>query len=142
MSVTALSTIPRAIAPKTKKCMHNACWYRPVKFSGKHLFVNLAAAGGELRVEALDEAGKAIAPFTKDNCEPLTVDAVTQRVQWKSGDLSQLAGQPVRFRFYLKNGSLYSFWVSPDESGASHGYVAAGGPGFDGPTDTIGRSGP
>ncbi|MCK4294415.1 MAG: hypothetical protein KAY65_14550 [Planctomycetes bacterium] len=31
-------------------------------------------------------------------------------------------------------------WVSPDFSGASHGYVGAGGPGFTGPTDTVGQS--
>ena len=43
-------------------------------------------------------------------------------------------------RFHLKNGSLYAFWVSPDESGASHGYVGAGGPGFTGPRDTVGRN--
>ena len=30
---------------------------RPVKFRGKHLFVNL---NGDLRVEVLDEAGKAV----------------------------------------------------------------------------------
>ena len=54
-------------------------------------------------------------------------------------DLSALAGEPVRFRFHLRRGSLYSFWVSPDESGASYGYVAAGGPGFTGPKDTVGR---
>jgi hypothetical protein len=36
----------------------------------------------------------------------------------------------VKFRFHLKRGSLYAFWVSPDKSGASHGYVAAGGPGL------------
>jgi hypothetical protein len=28
--------------------------------------------------------------------------------------------------------------VSPVPSGVSHGYVAAGGPGFTGPTDTMG----
>ena len=50
-----------------------------------------------------------------------------------------MSGKPVRFRFYLKKGSLYSFWVSPEESGASHGYVAGGGKGFIGPTDTVGR---
>ena len=38
----------------------------------------------------------------------------------------------------LRNGALYSFWTTPDASGASHGYVAAGGPGFTGPTDTTG----
>ena len=51
---------------------------------------------------------------------------------------SRLAGQPVRFRFHLTNGRLYAFWVSPAATGASHGYVAAGGPGFLGPTDTLG----
>jgi hypothetical protein len=33
---------------------------------------------------------------------------------------------------------LYSFWVSPDRSGASYGYVAAGGRGFTGSRDTVG----
>jgi hypothetical protein len=60
-------------------------------------------------------------------------------VAWKAGDLARVAGQPVRFRFHLKGGRLYAFWVSPEKSGASHGYVAAGGPGFTGPTDTVGR---
>ena len=50
--------------------------------------------------------------------------------------LALLAGRPVRFRFHLANAKLYSFWVSPDLSGASHGYVAAGGPGFTGAMDT------
>jgi len=36
---------------------------------------------------------------------------------------------------------LDSNWVSPDRSGASHGYVAAGGPEFTGPTDTVGSDG-
>jgi hypothetical protein len=44
----------------------------------------------------------------------------------------------VRFRFRLRNGKLYAFWVSPEVSGASHGYVAAGGPGFTSLTDTLG----
>ena len=33
---------------------------------------------------------------------------------------------------------MYSFWVSPTADGASNGYVAGGGPGFTGPTDTLG----
>ena len=51
-----------------------------------------------------------------------------------------LNGTPVKFRFHLRNGRLYAFWVSPSPSGASHGYVAAGGPGFAGPTDTVGTA--
>ena len=50
-----------------------------------------------------------------------------------------LAGRPVRLRFFLRRGRLYAFWVSPSSSGASLGRVAAGGPGFTGPTDTVGR---
>jgi hypothetical protein len=43
----------------------------------------------------------------------------------------------VRFRFSLRNGELYAFWVSPGEAGASHGYVGAGGPGLTGLADTV-----
>ena len=46
----------------------------------------------------------------------------------------------VRTKF-LKGGELYAFWVSKEASGASGGYVAAGGPGFTEPTDTGGKGG-
>ncbi len=115
---------------------------RPVRFSGKHLFVNANVKNGELRVEALDKNGKVIAPFSRENCVPVAgADSTLQAVAWKeSADLSKLSDKAVRFRFYLKKGSLYAFWVSDDPSGASHGYVAAGGPGFTGSRDTIGSA--
>src|SRR5262249_59205795 len=47
---------------------------RTVRFSGKHLFVNLAATEGSLRAEVLDEKGEPIAPFTKENCIPAKGD--------------------------------------------------------------------
>jgi len=113
---------------------------RPVKFSGKYLFVNVAAPKGALQAEVLNLEGNVVEPFTAGNCYAVTADTTLQQVTWKgSEDLSALAGQPVRFRFLLKDGSLYSFWVSPDKSGASYGYVAGGGPGFIGPRDTVGR---
>ena len=112
---------------------------RPVRFNGKFLFVNVDNTDGELRVEVLDSDGKAIPPFTRDACLPVSTDSTRQQVRWEGGDdLSALAGKPVRFRFHLRNGRLYAFWVSPDASGASYGYVAAGGPGFTGMTDTVG----
>ena len=113
---------------------------RPVTFSGKYLFVNVAAPRGALRVEVLNREGKVIEPISIGNCTAVTADTTLEQVTWKgSEDISALAGQSVRFRFHLKDGSLYSFWVSPDKSGASYGYVAGGGPGFVGPTDTVGR---
>jgi hypothetical protein len=112
---------------------------RPLRFAGKYVFVNAAAAKGELRVEALDDAGKVIEPFSAANCTPVTSDSVTQRITWKNADdVSALSGKVIQFRFHLRDGALYSFWVSPETSGASHGYVAAGGPGFTEMTDTVG----
>jgi len=114
---------------------------RPIRFAGKYLFVNVDAPNGELRVEVLDESGRVIDPYTRINCIAIRCDSTIKAVQWKGGqDLSKLSDTPVRLRFHLGNGKLYSFWVSPDRSGASHGYVAAGGPGFSGPTDTVGAA--
>ena len=112
---------------------------RKLKFSGSRLFVNVDAPDGELRVEILDKQRTVIAPFSKSECVPLQTNRTLQRVNWKNDpDLSELSGREIRFRFYLKNGDLYSFWVSPDESGASNGFVAGGGPGFTSNRDTVG----
>ena len=108
----------------------------PVTFSGKFPFVNVAAKDGELRAEILDSDGKVIAPFSKENSIAISTDGTKQRLTWKGmDDLSALIGKPVRFRFHLTNAQLYAFWVSAKESGASGGYVAAGGPDFTGPRD-------
>jgi hypothetical protein len=85
---------------------------------------------------ASDEQGVPLRPFSRENCAPICGDSTIQEVKWKGAeDLSALAGKPVRFRFHLSRGRLCSCWVSPDASGASRGYVAAGGPGFTGTTD-------
>ena len=113
---------------------------RPVRFTGKRLFVNVDCKEGELKAEVLDKDGKVIQPLSLANSVPVKTDSTLCEMTWKGGkDLASLAGRPVRFRFQLTNGSLYAFWVSPAKSGASHGYVAAGGPGFTGPTDTVGQ---
>jgi hypothetical protein len=113
---------------------------RPVRFGGKHLFVNVDAPAGELRVEVLDDRGEVLAPFGAANCVPVRADKTAHGVSWKgAADLGEVAGKTVKFRFRLTNGKLYAFWVSPEASGASHGYIAAGGPGFSGLTDTVGQ---
>jgi hypothetical protein len=114
---------------------------RPLRFTGTHLFVNVDADDGELRVEVLDEGGNALERFSRARCVPVRGDDTRRRVRWRgASDLSSLAGTSVRLRFHLRGGRLYSFWVTPDESGASHGYVAAGGPGFTMTTDTVGAT--
>ncbi len=108
---------------------------RPVRFTGKHLFVN-ADLPGELRVELLDRDGQPIAPFTSASCAPVSGNATKAAVRWNGADLAAVAGRDVRFRFTITKGRLYAFWVSPRPSGESRGYPAAGGPGFSGPLDS------
>ena len=112
---------------------------RPVTFRGRYLFVNVDSSEGELRAEVLGRDGKVVAPFSTANCKAVRQDGTLVRLDWQGApDLSSLSGQPVVLRFHLKKGRLYAFWVSPDESGASYGYVAAGGPGFTSNRDTVG----
>jgi len=143
-SVTGLATLRRdGFASMDAGEAEGTLTTRPVRFSGKHLFVNVAAPEGDVRVTVLDAEGKVVPGFSCQGGVPVRSDTTCARVAWKGGDdLSALAGKPVRFRFHLRNAKLYSFWVSPDASGASHGYVAAGGPGFPGPTDTVGSAAP
>jgi hypothetical protein len=102
---------------------------RPVKFKGKHLFVNV---DGEVRVEVLDEAGKVIR-----SSKVASRDQTKLKIEWAvASDLSDQSGKNVKFRFHLTKGSLYAFWVTPDEKGSSNGYVGAGGPDFNGVRDT------
>ena len=101
---------------------------RPVKFKGKHLFVNV---NGEVRVEVLDEAGKVIR-----SSKVASGNQTRLKVEWADDtDLSDLIGKAVRFRFHQAKGSLYAFWVTTDEKGSSNGYVGAGGPDFGGVRD-------
>ena len=94
---------------------------RPVRFSGCHLFVNLATApGGELRTEILDADNRVIAPFTRENSVPLRTDQTLNAVKWLGADdLAAVTGRAVKLRFHLRNASLYAFWTSRDSSGAT-----------------------
>jgi len=104
---------------------------RPLTFSGRHLFVNLDAPGGELRVAILDREGRVIPRFEENSCVPVRTNSTRSPVIWTTArDLAPLAGRDVRFRFHVTRGRLYAFWVSPSSDGASQGYVAAGGPCF------------
>lgn len=99
---------------------------------GNYLFVNADLTKGGLKVEVLNEKGRPVSGFSKQNSVALErMNATKIRVSWKKGsDISSLAGKNIRLRFYLTNGDLFSYWVSPCESGESGGYTAGGGPGL------------
>jgi hypothetical protein len=113
---------------------------RPVRFSGRHLFVNATAGKGSVEAEIVEGRGRVIQGFERANSVAVKADGTRLALGWKKRkDLAGEAEQEVSIRFFVRNASLYSFWVSGDASGASGGYVAAGGPGFGGSRDLGGR---
>ncbi|HWL08763.1 MAG TPA: hypothetical protein VNQ76_10175 [Planctomicrobium sp.] len=87
---------------------------KPLTFSGKELTLNYAVQnGGKLQVEIQDPNGKPIPGFALADSVALTGDEIDQTVSWKSGsDVSKLAGQPIRLRFIMTQGDLYSMKFS------------------------------
>ena len=78
-------------------------------FEGNKLVIN-AAAPGSVAVEVLDERGRALAGYGKQECARFTGDAVRHTVKWAGReDVGRLSGRPVRLRCLLERASLYSF---------------------------------
>lgn len=107
-----------------------------VTFDGKHLFVNVDAPEGSLKVEILDENGNVLEGFSESNA--VTGDLTKSKVFFgNNDDISSLSGKNVKFRFTLTNGKLYSFWVSDDEIGSSNGYLGGGSVDQNGLVDNV-----
>ncbi len=83
---------------------------RPLRVGNAGLYVNADAARGELRVEILDEQGRAVPGFARADATPMTVSSVKHLMKWGArSSIEDLRGRTVRLKFYLRNGSLYSF---------------------------------
>lgn len=109
---------------------------RPLSFTGNRLFVNVNTAGAELRVAVTGRSGAPIAACSAERCVPVVGNRTCAEIRWQDADaLETLKGQPVRLTFLMDRGELFSFWVSSSPTGASGGYIAAGGPGLRGSRD-------
>lgn len=106
----------------------------PLSFDGQFFFVNADVNGkrSALSVELLDKDGNPIEGFTKKDCVVMKkTDKTKYQIVWKKHkDLSSLKGKIIRAKFYLTDGELYAFWISPWKTGESRGYTAGGGPGL------------
>jgi len=61
-------------------------------------------------VEVLNATGKAIEGYEKESCVIQNQDSVKLAIQWKdAADLP--AGVPIRLRFHLEKGDLYSYLI-------------------------------
>jgi len=80
----------------------------PIQPEGDRLFVNADVRTGRLLVEVLDAEGSTVPGFEESACLPLTGGAVRQAMRWRTeSPLPQ--GKPLRLRFHLTNGELYSY---------------------------------
>lgn len=81
-----------------------------IQFEGSQLAVNLRAPQGSLRAEIQDPSGKPLPGLTLADAIERKGDGVGISVAWKDSEaLGRITGKPVRVRFVLTNGSLYSF---------------------------------
>ncbi len=101
---------------------------RPLIFTGKHLFINANTAGSMLKVECLGEDNKAVEGFSMNCCQGYRGNSTCAEITWADADIGSLAGRPVKLRFQMDRGDLYSFWISKSKDGESGGFHGAGNP--------------
>ncbi len=88
---------------------------KPLTFSGKDLVLNVSTSAiGSVQVEVQSADGQPVKGFELAACPPIWGDEIERPVRWNgAGDLSSLAGKPVRLRFVMKDADLYAFRVKP-----------------------------
>jgi hypothetical protein len=82
---------------------------RKIHWPGGDLLVNADAHEGELKVRVTDAGRKVLPGFDYEDCGVFSGDSVSQRIGWRNKNMDALAGQVVRFEFYLRSADLYTF---------------------------------
>ncbi len=82
----------------------------PFITEGNSLTVNADVQQGQLLVEVLDENRKVISGYSKANCRPINGSGICQPVEW-GNTKKTFRGKPVRLRFYLIRGDLFSYSI-------------------------------
>jgi len=86
------------------------CVTKPLVFSGRELHLNCAtSAAGFVKVEIQDEKGAPLNGFSLGDADLFFGDDIDVPMTWRgSADLSSLVGQPVRFRFVLRDADIFA----------------------------------
>lgn len=83
---------------------------KPLVFKGNILIVNFSTSvAGSLRVEVQDEDGRAVREYALSECREMYGDEIERVVQWNRSDVGDLAGEPIRLRFVLKDADVFAF---------------------------------
>lgn len=70
----------------------------------------MAPGAGSLKVEVLDANGNPVPGYTAADATPITSDTLGTAVSW--GSKTTLPAGPLRLRFDLTAGDLYSYTIS------------------------------
>ena len=84
---------------------------RPLVFEGDHMVLNVSCEpDGYAAVELLDDSGRPVPGYTRQDCDRITGDSVSEVVSWRGqADVSRLVGRPVQVRIVLRKARLYAF---------------------------------
>lgn len=84
---------------------------KPLQFSGDQLHLNFStSAAGSVQVEIQKPDGTPIPGYTMADCDETFGDELARTVTWKGKvGVGELAGQPVRLRFLLKDADVFAF---------------------------------
>ena len=87
----------------------------PLVFEGNRLVLNVeTGAGGSVQVAILNQDGKPVPGFGRDDCVRIEGNDIRKVVAWKDGpDLGSLVGKPVTLRFVMRDAKLHSFQFRP-----------------------------
>jgi len=89
------------------------------RHAGTGLELNIDCGGlGETFVQILDEQGKPLQGFLREDCDPVDLNQLSQAVTWRGrGDLSSLRGVPIRLEFFMRESRLYTFTFTGPREG-------------------------
>ena len=88
---------------------------KPLVFTGSRLQLNVdTSAGGSVRVEIQDAAGKPVDGFTAAESDEINGNYIRVLCGWNGDpDVAPLAGKPIKLRFLMRDTKLYSFRFLP-----------------------------
>ncbi len=112
-------------------CSMNAYGYEgeliteKMKFDGEYLFINADSRYGSIKIALIDEECNEIPGYTAQEFNDVKQNGTKILCSWENNTTIKIK-ENVRFKFTVKDGALYSFWVSKKSTGESGGYLGAG----------------
>jgi len=90
---------------------------KPLSIEGNGLQINgRCRAGGWMKAELLDPAGKPLPGFTMDDCDAFEGDSIRHTITWNGKAVVAVASVPVRLRVKLQAAEIFAFQFVPSDA--------------------------